>query len=97
MAAKACFDVREAPALWGLLELMTEDPIETDKDLEFLSTHPCHSTRQESLSAQLSSAMDIRFQCGCAKLDCRKDPQVKLEEFKRFVNRQKTNGAVKEG
>jgi Zn-dependent protease with chaperone function len=45
MAAKACFDVREAPALWGLMELMSEDPIETDRDLEFVSTHPCHGTR----------------------------------------------------
>ena len=45
MAAKACFDVREAPALWGLMELMSEDEMETDRDMEFLSTHPCHGTR----------------------------------------------------
>ena len=45
MAAKACFDVREAPALWEIMELIAEDPLENDKDLEFLSTHPVHSTR----------------------------------------------------
>jgi len=90
MAAKACFDVREAPALWGLMELMSEDPIETDRDLEFVSTHPCHGTRQESLSAQLSSALAIRFDCGCAKLDCRRDPQIRLEEFKRYIKRQQS-------
>jgi len=90
MAAKACFDVREAPALWGLMELMSEDPMETDRDLEFVSTHPCHGTRQESLSAQLSAALAIRFDCGCAKLDQRRDPQIRLEEFKRFVKRQES-------
>jgi len=90
MAAKACFDVREAPALWGLMEVMSEDPMETDRDLEFVSTHPCHGTRQESLTAQLSSALAIRFDCGCARLDNRRDPQVRLEEFKRFAKRQQS-------
>ena len=51
LAAKACFDVREAPALWGLMELMSEDPVETDPDFEFISTHPCHSTRQVNVMA----------------------------------------------
>eukprot|EP00092_Neocalanus_flemingeri_P028561 GFUD01031017.1.p1 GENE.GFUD01031017.1~~GFUD01031017.1.p1 ORF type:complete len:385 (+),score=130.30 GFUD01031017.1:323-1477(+) len=90
MAAKACFDVREAPALWGLMELMSEDPMETDRDLEFVSTHPCHGTRQESLSSQLASALTIRFDCGCARLDQRRDPQIRLEEFKRFVKKQQS-------
>ena len=45
LAAKACFDVREAPALWQLLEMMEEDPLAKDKDFEFLATHPVHSTR----------------------------------------------------
>jgi len=94
MAAKACFDVREAPALWGLMEFLAEDPLENDKDLEFLSTHPCHSTRQESLTEQLSSALTIRFECGCAKLDYRRDPQVQLEEFKKWVERQKPPSAL---
>ena len=66
MAAKACFDVREAPALWGMMELLSEvgsqddvgdidsgplqDPMETDADMEFVSTHPCHSTRQVGIT-----------------------------------------------
>ena len=45
LAAKACFDVREAPALWKLLEMLEEDPLAKDKDFEFLATHPVHSTR----------------------------------------------------
>jgi len=89
MAAKACFDVREAPALWGLMQLMSDDPLETDEDFEFLSTHPCHKSRQESISNQLSSALSIRFDCGCAKLDSRRDPQRRLEEFKRMLVNQR--------
>ena len=49
MAAKACFDVREAPALWEIMEIIDsldcENEMSTDKDLEFLSTHPVHSSR----------------------------------------------------
>jgi len=91
MAAKACFDVREAPALWGRMELTSNDPLEIDPDFEFLSTHPCHSTREESLTAQLSSALLLRFECGCARLDPRRDPQLILETFRRkYKNLSKT-------
>jgi len=90
MAAKACFDVREAPALWGRMAFLAEDPLENDQDLEFLSTHPVHTTRQESMTAQLPTALAIRYQFGCEKLDCRRDPQVKLEEFKRWIVRQRS-------
>lgn len=95
MTAKACFDVREAPALWGLMELMSEDPMETDKDLEFVSTHPSHSTRQESLAAQLSDALNIRNKYGCARLDCSRDPNFKLDQFKKYL--QVTNKSLVQG
>ena len=57
MAAKACFDVREAPAFWGKMALLAEDPLEDDQDLEFVSTHPCHSTRQATLTGLLADAI----------------------------------------
>ena len=44
MAAKACFDVREAPAIWKIMELMDEMD-EYEPRCELLSTHPVHSTR----------------------------------------------------
>jgi len=84
-AAKACFDVREAPAFWGEMELIAEDPIEVETDLEFLSTHPVHPTRQANLSDQLASALTIRLDCGCDRLDCNKDPNVRLEMFKEYL------------
>jgi len=84
MAAKACFDVREAPPLWGLMELLAEDVMETDADLEFFSTHPVHSSRQESLATQLASALTLRLQHGCARLDCQ-DPELRLQEFREYL------------
>jgi len=89
LAAKACFDVREAPALWGKMELMSEDPLETDKDLEFISTHPVHSNRQQSLASQLGKALGIRQLYGCQRLDCTQDPNIKLEEFKKYLETRK--------
>ena len=43
---QACYDVREAPAIWQVMEMIAEDPLENDKDWEFLSTHPVHQTRE---------------------------------------------------
>ena len=49
LAAKACFDVREAPALWMLTELRKTGDLEAfsepDTQLDFLSTHPVDRTR----------------------------------------------------
>ena len=47
LAARACYDVREAPALWLLRELEKTQQLEyfSDKDLEFNSTHPVDRTR----------------------------------------------------
>lgn len=85
MAAKACFDVREAPALWEIMEVidsLNEDLMSTDKDLEFLSSHPVHSSRCESLSELLSPALKIRLECGCARLDPDYDPQTFVHYIK---------------
>ena len=85
LAAKACFDVREAPALWERLELMDDNPLSVDQDFEFLATHPVHRTRYEKLSDQLFSALTLRSDCGCARLDPSSDPRLKIEDFKKFL------------
>jgi len=88
MAAKACFDVREAPAVWQVMELISDDPMEKDRDWEFLSTHPVHKTRYQSLSEQLKSALTIRMDCGCKKLDPNCDPQLFVKSFEQYLSRQ---------
>jgi len=89
MMAKACYDVREAPVVWKIMELIDEDEINLDKDLEFLSTHPAHCTRYESLLEQLASAVKIRCDFGCSRLDPRCDPFKDVQDFETFLNKQK--------
>ena len=85
LAAKACFDVREAPAFWKRMEFYEEieAPGSNDKDLEFLFTHPVHSTRYETLSTQMSQALQLRLDCGCSNLDPRCDPQIRIREMEK--------------
>jgi len=85
LAAKACFDVREAPAFWELLELLDDDPLSNEEDLEFLATHPVHKTRYEKLSDLLTSALVLRQFCGCEKLNPNSDPKLKIEDFKKVM------------
>ena len=152
-AAKACFDVREAPALWGIMQLIAEvktqllktastqlltkadEGLDVDEDLgfDFGSTHPADQKRQENLirlainkpktklhvpgrleicqknyttgflgqtfytlnlnpgprqanlTEQLTGALAVRLDCGCDRLDCNKDPNVKLQQFKDYL------------
>lgn len=91
MAAKACFDVREAPAFWGKMQMLSEDPMENDKDLEFVSTHPCHSTRQTTLASLLEDAIRLRFDCGCEKLDPKRDPNQDLLMYKAYLKRESSH------
>lgn len=89
MAAKACLDVREAPAFWGKMELLTENPLETEKELEFISTHPCHSSRQEYLTSLLGQAMKTRTMCGCEQLDPTRDPLKEMRMFRSLLENRK--------
>jgi len=85
MAAKACYDVREAPAFWGKLKILSENPQE-DKSLEFTSTHPCHETREQTLRNLLSDAIKIRYECGCDRLDQSRDPVKRLAALAAYVH-----------
>lgn len=95
MAAKACLDVREAPAFWGKMELLADNPLETDKDFEFISTHPCHSSRQEFLTGLLDQALQTRAKCGCEQVDPLRDPLKEVRMFKSLLeNRQGGRGLL---
>ena len=83
ISSKACFDVREAPAFWGKMQLISETEVrEGGLEIpEFLSTHPSHTNRQKQLSDLLPKALDKRSLCGCSKLDG-PDPMVAFTKFK---------------
>ena len=83
LSAKACFDVREAPAFWGKMAIISEkeQPEHGLEMPEFLSTHPSHSNRQKHLSDLIPSALDKRSLCGCSKLEG-PDPMVEFLKFR---------------
>lgn len=64
LAAKACFDVREAPVLWAKMKLVNESPVPA----EWLSTHPSHETRQIELRALVPKALRVREMSNCPLL-----------------------------
>ena len=41
--------------------------------------------RQANLTEQLTGALAVRLDCGCDRLDCNKDPNVKLQQFKDYL------------
>ena len=49
---QACFDVREAPVFWTLMSVKNQMDDEAPKN-EWLSTHPSHESRAETLNELL--------------------------------------------
>lgn len=70
LAARACYDVREAVVFWGLMRTLTELNVEP-KDIPWLSTHPNHEDREKNLSAEMEGAIDLRKQSGVSTLHCK--------------------------
>ena len=88
LAAKACFDVREAPTFWAMME-MNEN--EDEKiPIEYLSTHPAHKNRESNMMSLVPEAIKMRSSCGCPQLS-QSDP---YEEFKKFAEIIKKNKEV---
>ena len=72
LAANACYDVREAPVLWGTLHLQ-KLMYETEEEqayrkrgftLGFLSTHP----QKQNLAALMPEMLKTRSAQGCCSL-----------------------------
>lgn len=86
LAAKACFDVREASAFWGKMSVL--DKIRENsggsppEDSAWLSTHPSNIERQEKIDDQMEEAISIRNFCQCPQLDER-DPRQMVKSLQR--------------
>lgn len=92
LAAKACFDVREASAFWSKMSLMQSE----EENVEFLSTHPSHDRRSEHLDNIMNNAIELRRQCNCPALP-HKDPRVLLSALKQEVEARKRDPVYREG
>eukprot|EP00092_Neocalanus_flemingeri_P009821 GFUD01010583.1.p1 GENE.GFUD01010583.1~~GFUD01010583.1.p1 ORF type:complete len:457 (-),score=103.11 GFUD01010583.1:147-1517(-) len=100
LAAKACFDVREAPAFWMSTKLMAEmnatleectkdnaDIVDADsyRTLElYLSTHPADDTRHKQLQESMKEALAIRQECRCPHLDSDYDPCKLVDQMREW-------------
>ena len=90
LAANACYDIREAPVLWGTLHLQ-KLMYETELDqayrkkgvtLGFLSTHPSNLSREQNVAVLMPEMLRIRSAQGCCSLP-KENP---YENFKKFRN-----------
>ncbi|XP_064624426.1 metalloendopeptidase OMA1, mitochondrial-like [Lineus longissimus] len=81
LAAKACFDVREAPAFWTYMTFKNEELP------DWLSTHPNHSKRAEALDEIVPEAIRLRASCDCGQLP-KEDPRNRVEKMKQELKEQ---------
>lgn len=58
--SQACYDVREAPALWAWQEAKVKLADESVRIPELLSTHPANESRTQSLQSMLPAVRIIR-------------------------------------
>ncbi|XP_067946850.1 metalloendopeptidase OMA1, mitochondrial-like [Watersipora subatra] len=77
-AAKACYDVREAPAFWALQEALLKYSPGIGIP-EFMSTHPSHESRVRQLQDVIPEALKLRQACSCQPLSSA-DPVQRVQK-----------------
>ena len=92
LAAKACFDVREASVFWAKMALREELGCE-EKPLELLSSHPSHETRQKAIDDLIPEALKLRDLCKCRSLSSR-DPRMMFSRHKMYLKDAKEKGCL---
>ncbi|XP_069184319.1 metalloendopeptidase OMA1, mitochondrial isoform X2 [Procambarus clarkii] len=98
LAAKACYDVREASAFWGRMSVMDKlrkERGETGVNHAWLSTHPSHNNRQEMIDSQMSEAIILRHACQCPQLKSR-DPRHSIWMLQKQLTQPSKNKQLKE-
>lgn len=93
LAAKSCFDVREASAFWKKMDIIekaklgnNEELQQLNKNVEFLSTHPSHEQRYECLNNLMGPAIKCRSENGCPPLSI-EDPRDRVGVLKHSIQK----------
>nr|XP_006200602.1 metalloendopeptidase OMA1, mitochondrial isoform X1 [Vicugna pacos]XP_015091688.1 metalloendopeptidase OMA1, mitochondrial isoform X1 [Vicugna pacos]XP_031540185.1 metalloendopeptidase OMA1, mitochondrial isoform X1 [Vicugna pacos] len=98
LAAKACVDVRASSVFWQQMEFA--DSIHGHPKLpEWLSTHPSHGNRAESLDRLIPQALKIREACNCPPLsgpDPRLLFKLSMKHFLEEAEKEDVNITVKQ-
>ncbi|CAH0391455.1 unnamed protein product [Bemisia tabaci] len=84
LAAKACFDVREASAFWAQMQMHDKSLPGAPKIEEWMSTHPSHENRRAILDSKMDEAIRVRDQHQCPALP-RYDPRLRLGRAKPII------------
>jgi Zn-dependent protease with chaperone function len=100
VTAKACYDVRGAPAIWMVKDLLDEagailinctkeeddaNILEEYKTLEaYLSTHLGHDDRYKQLQNIMEATLAIRKECGCPELYQDSDPCMGASQARKW-------------
>jgi len=83
LAAKACFDVREACAFWEKMAIIEKEVSiigQVPVNIDFLTTHPSHHKRSDHLEGLLNKAIQTRLDCGCSALP-KADPRERVKQM----------------
>ncbi|XP_063716338.1 metalloendopeptidase OMA1, mitochondrial-like isoform X2 [Symsagittifera roscoffensis] len=88
LIAKACYDIREACAMWKLvsMKVQVEDFGGGKEKGSFLSTHPSFETRANNLGLAMERANHIRAGRHCAPLQS-PDPVQSVERVKQELDK----------
>ncbi|XP_011336744.2 metalloendopeptidase OMA1, mitochondrial isoform X2 [Ooceraea biroi] len=86
LAAKACFDIREAVVFWATMRTLTEIH-SLPAELPWISTHPAHGDREKNMNQAMPAALELRRDSGCSRLPAT-DPRD--EFYKRSTREQET-------
>ncbi|KAL2713775.1 hypothetical protein V1478_016332 [Vespula squamosa] len=68
LAAKACVDVREAVVFWATMRVLSEMKLASNV-VPWLSTHPAHGDREQSLNKKMTKAIELLRSSGCPELN----------------------------
>lgn len=60
---KACVDVREAVVFWGTMRILSEMKLAANI-VPWLSTHPAHGDREQSLNKKMTKAIELMKSSG---------------------------------
>ncbi|XP_075251473.1 metalloendopeptidase OMA1, mitochondrial-like [Convolutriloba macropyga] len=84
LIAKACYDIREACALWKLVSMKVQvENFGGGKEVgHFFSTHPSFETRANNVEASIEKANHVRASRHCAPLNS-PDPVQSVEKLKK--------------
>lgn len=94
LAAKACYDVREAPVFWTQMDVKMK--LQDADKVEWMSTHPSSDSRAEMLDTLIPKALHTMIDCNCPSLP-ENDPRDVIKQLRKLLQDHHQRGAAEPG